>query len=399
MTTALIDQDVHRHRRGLMPLAALACAVAVGAAEPRFFADDPLSREPETRTPPRGAVGHRPLLRPRLQPVRHRHGARRRTSARRTSTPSTRCRIRAGSPTGSAPGRCRSRSCSAVPIDGPGAGACAWTSRAKRAPATRLGSRPPTPTGRRGSCRSTRPAIRTARPAPSSSPPRSSGRSATTRSSTSSPRSGPKPSKIGDKATKRRPSGRRTPMDDSDIARSARTGAPQPGRHVPRRGRPDAPGQGARRLQVRGHAPRRSQRRRPARAPARAARAARLRRVDEPHRHEGRQHARHASSPRAAAASSATTCRTSARRSASAPTVRTTGTRAGSTSTRAAPRGGACSPSGSTCSPWQTGAYEKHPRSAASKATRSIPTPGSRARRPPPTSRCATTTRSGRRGG
>ena len=48
MRAALIDRRVQRYRRGLMPLTALALAVAMGAAEPRFFADDPLSREPET---------------------------------------------------------------------------------------------------------------------------------------------------------------------------------------------------------------------------------------------------------------------------------------------------------------------------------------------------------------
>ena len=54
---------------------------------------------------------------------------------------------------------------------------------------------------------------------------------------------------------------------------------------------------------------------------------------------------------------------------------------------------------GLAMSPWQTAHYEKYPPSAASKATSSTPRPGSPGRRRPPTSRCATTTRSGRRGG
>ena len=50
----------------------------------------------------------------------------------------------------------------------------------------------------------------------------------------------------------------------------------------------------ARRLPLLRHASRRSQRRRAARAPPRAARAEGVRRVDESRRHESRQHARHA---------------------------------------------------------------------------------------------------------
>ena len=52
-------------------------------------------------------------------------------------------------------------------------------------------------------------------------------------------------------------------------------------------------GPAGRRVQVLRHASRRSERRRAARAPPRAARAAGVRRVDQPRGHEGRQHARH----------------------------------------------------------------------------------------------------------
>ena len=54
---------------------------------------------------------------------------------------------------------------------------------------------------------------------------------------------------------------------------------------------------------------------------------------------------------------------------------------------------------GFDCSAWQTAPYESTPPWAASKAMPSIPRPGSRVRRPQPTWRCETTTRSGRRGG
>ena len=90
------------------------------------------------------------------------------------------------------------------------------------------------------------------------------------------------------------------------------------GRIVPRHRRRRRSRPPGRRVPVLRDAAGRSERRRPARAPPRAARAAGVRRVGQPRGHEGRQHARHASSPRTAAASSATTCRTSVRRSAPA---------------------------------------------------------------------------------
>ena len=46
--TASTDRRAQRCRRRLMPVAALVLAVALGGAQSRFFADDPLSREPET---------------------------------------------------------------------------------------------------------------------------------------------------------------------------------------------------------------------------------------------------------------------------------------------------------------------------------------------------------------
>ena len=123
----------------------------------------------------------------------------------------------------------------------------------------------------------------------------------------------------------------------SDIDDVLRRVAPQRRRHLPRRRRRGRmPGTAARRLPLLRHAARRSERRRPARAPARAARAEGVRRLDQPRRHEGRQHARYAGHGRTAAASCATTCRTSARRSAPAPTGRANTTKAGSTVSRAA---------------------------------------------------------------
>ena len=101
-------------------------------------------------------------------------------------------------------------------------------------------------------------------------------------------------SQIDPKATIKRPSGARTPFTRDDIDARARARGAQRRRHLPRVGRPPAAGKGPRAVPLRGHALRRSERPRAARAPPRAARAARLRRLDEPGRLEGRQHARHA---------------------------------------------------------------------------------------------------------
>ena len=125
-------------------------------------------------------------------------------------------------------------------------------------------------------------------------------------------------------------------------------------------------------FRYRGHASRRSQRSRSARAPPRAAGAARLRRVDEPDRLQGGEHARHARSPRTAARSSSTICRTSARPSACATTC-TNGTSAGSTSTRAIRTRRRLFSFGFALSPWQTVHVRRSTRrSASSRAIASI---------------------------
>ena len=110
----------------------------------------------------------------------------------------------------------------------------------------------------------------------------------------SSPRSIP-----GGSSSIRRPrsgvppvSERRSPAKDLDELLDR--AQPKRRRHLSRRRWPPSAGQGPRRLSLLGHAPRRSERHRSARAPARAARAPRFRRVDEPDRPEGGQHARHA---------------------------------------------------------------------------------------------------------
>ena len=92
--------------------------------------------------------------------------------------------------------------------------------------------------------------------------------------------------------------------------------------HISGHRRPPAARQDPRRLPVFRHPSRRSQRHGAARASPRAARAARVRRLDEPHRLEGRQHRSTRSSPKTARRSSSTTCRTSARPSACATTTR-----------------------------------------------------------------------------
>ncbi len=157
-------------------------------------------------------------------------------------------------------------------------------------------------------------------------------------------------------------SGQRRPMrrDDLDavLARAARApdgsyraiACPGVARHP------------ARRLRVLRHPRRRSERRRAARASTRAARLEGLRRLDQPGRHEGRQHARHAGPrPRWAAASSATTCRMSAPPSAPAPTARATSTKAANRCSTG--RASCCgsSRSASTCGPWQRVDYPEIP--------------------------------------
>ena len=91
----------------------------------------------------------------------------------------------------------------------------------------------------------------------------------------------------------RRPANDR-PMRLSDIEDVLRRVAPQRRRQLPRRRGAGRPGPSARRLPLLRHASRRSERHRPARTPARAARAEGVRRLDEPRGHEGGQHARRA---------------------------------------------------------------------------------------------------------
>ena len=167
--------------------------------------------------------------------------------------------------------------------------------------------------------RSTRAAIPSRRRRPSRSPRACSGHSATTRSRAISRRSVPRTSSIDDKATVpcARPSagGSRTSDLNDVFAR-----AEQERRRVVSGDRRDArlPGRVTRRLQVLRHPSGRPQRHRAARAPPRAARAAGVRRLDEPRRHEGGQHARHGRDRGRPPVSCGITCRTSDRRSAPA---------------------------------------------------------------------------------
>ena len=105
------------------------------------------------------------------------------------------------------------------------------------------------------------------------------------------------PSRVGDRsegdgATPERRAHRRSRRTTSSGCSNARR-ADADGTYRASAGRL-LPGNGARLVPLSGHALRRSERPRAARAPPRAAGAARFRRVDEPRRSEGRQHARHA---------------------------------------------------------------------------------------------------------
>ena len=120
----------HLDARWLGSLVAVAgrrARVAVGQ-RPKFYDDDPLAREPETQNASEVAGWDIDLhLRPRREPVRaaRRSGAGRR--ARATSTRSTRCPTRAGSPTASSRARCRSRRRCAGPRSAPAPAPGTWT--------------------------------------------------------------------------------------------------------------------------------------------------------------------------------------------------------------------------------------------------------------------------------
>jgi len=241
----------------------------------------PLAREPETADARRTAVGHRPVLRPHLQPLRDARAGSANVRAQNVNT------IDEVPDSSWFTNRIGSR---AVTIDeavrGPivGRRLCRrnGSSRARRARAPRQASRRRTPTGTRGSCRSTRP-----QPEGRRGPGRRhqdllalgynqveyfSRTCARKRSRFRrlQPHAGRQQALTTDRERRARDPGACRPASDGSY-RTAR-------RMLPAR---------CWRLQVPGHAARRSQRPRPARAQARTPGAARLRRMDEPHGHEG----------------------------------------------------------------------------------------------------------------
>ena len=119
--------------------------------------------------------------------------------------------------------------------------------------------------------------------------------------------------------------------------RRAAPGRPAGQRQVPRDRQPLRGRQAARQLPLLRHAPRRPERHRAARAPARAARRTRVRRLVEPRRLARHQQPRHARDRRARAATSSTTCSTSARSWAAARSTRSGIAPATSTSSSGSP--------------------------------------------------------------
>ena len=261
------------------------------------------------------------FVRPRPEPVRAAGRSQRRTSAPATSTRSTRCPTRAGSPIASSRGRCRSSEAARGPLTGSGPAPGTLVGRPAQAGRVRAGLHD----ARRaratcGSCRST----------PRAFPEAATGAILVANKifwtlgywQVENHLVSVRPEQLdiaddGQRARRRRAgSGRCARSDLEDVLAAS---APQRRRQLPRRSPRRARARpAARRLPLLRHASGRSERRRAARAPARAARVEGVRRLDQPHGHEGRQHARHAGRPRTAVASSATTCRTSARRSAPA---------------------------------------------------------------------------------
>ena len=112
--------------------------------------------------------------------------------------------------------------------------------------------------------------------------------------------------------------GRRRQMDDARSGRAAQTRGAAEGRQLSRPGQQGARRQAGRAVPLRRHATRRPKRHLRARAPARASRATRVLRVAEPRRLAQHQQPRHLVSDGGHARSSGITCSTSARRSAAA---------------------------------------------------------------------------------
>ena len=164
--------------------------------------------------------------------------------------------------------------------------------RAEEGRASRPGSRSATREARCGSSPSTPPGIPRRPPARLSWPTGSSGPSATGRPRTIWSPSSPPTSSSANTAVFTPVSGKKRPMKRRDLDDVFRR-AHQSRRRLPRRRRPRPAGTTGRRVPLLRHPSRRSQRRRPARTPARAAGAESVRRMDQSGGHEGRQHARH----------------------------------------------------------------------------------------------------------
>ena len=229
-----------------------------------------------------------------VQPVRQLQATSRAACARRTSTRSTRCRTRAGSPTASAPGRSRTKSSSAAPNVGAPPDPSKWVLIREKTSGAHPGFTAMDAKGETWFLEFDPPDFpegATAAVAIATKIFWALGyNQVESFLTTFDPKNADDRSEGHDPPPERQANA----VHAGRHQRHPRERRAQPGRHLSRHRRPPAAGQDSRRLPVRRHAPRRSQRSRAARAPARAAGAARLRRVDEPHRPQGREHARHA---------------------------------------------------------------------------------------------------------
>ena len=166
---------------------------------------------------------------------------------------------------------------------------------------------------------------------------------------------------VAESATMRPPSGKERPMRLSDIEDVLQRSQRSPDgsyRAIAARAVPGRPLGGFR---YHGTRPDDPERHRPARAPPRAARAEGVRRLDQPHRHEGGQHARRADHRPRGGRRSVTICRMSARPSAPARTRRTTTTKGGNRCSTAASRGSGCTRSVWPFSPGRPRPYVENP--------------------------------------
>ena len=341
LTTTAIRRSLaagRRPRAGIEP----------GRERPKFYADDPAHGSSTRRTRRACGTRDRPGLRHARELCSPGRAIGRPTSARRTSTRSTKCPTRAGSPTALGVAPLTVDDVAEGPDTGTGPAPGGWTVIAAKSDGVTPGF----------TIRDSAGEVWFLKFDPPGYPAMATGTEVVVTKlfwalgyhvpETHLATLRPNELAIGDAARITPPSGSRRAFERVRHRRAAAAGPSRRRRHLPRRRQQGARGQAGRPLPLLRHAPRRSERRRPARASPRAARLRHVRRVGQPRRREVDQHARHADRARTAGRSSGTTCSTSARRSAAPASTRASRSRAPNTSSRAGRRWRGCPASAST---------------------------------------------------